>query len=87
MGGVWKLRLFSGVKKPETKTKEQVCSMKSTTIPQVQTITAKQAMLAASNFNGDWRAKKFHRKRIKLYGESNREFLRQLGARITMSKN
>jgi hypothetical protein len=61
--------------------------MKPTTIPQAQTITAAQATIAASQFPGDWRQKKYQRKRIKLYGESNREFLRSLGARITLVKN
>jgi hypothetical protein len=70
-----------------TKPKAKVCSMKSTTIPVVQTISAVQATIAASQFSGDWRAKKYHRKRIRFYGESNRDFLRALGARIKMSSN
>jgi hypothetical protein len=57
--------------------------MRPTTIPRSQTITANQATIAASQFSGDWRAKKYQRKRIKAYGELNRKFLKALGAQIT----
>jgi hypothetical protein len=56
-------------------------------IPRAVTITAHQAQIAASRFPGDWKRKKRERKRIKLYGQSNREFLKQLGARIKISPN
>ena len=57
------------------------------TFRKAETITAQQAMLAASNFSADWRAKKYHRARIKKYGELDRAALKELGARITKVKN
>jgi hypothetical protein len=56
------------------------------TIPQTS-ITANQATIAASQFSGDWRAKKYQWKRIKKYGALNREFLKSLGAKITQLMN
>jgi hypothetical protein len=55
-------------------------------VPQTS-ITAKQAVLAASQFAGDWRRKKYQRKRIKAYGEINRKFLKALGAKIILVMN
>lgn len=52
------------------------------TIPQTS-ITAKQATIAASRFSGDWRLRKYQRKRVKAYGEINRAELKKLGAQIT----
>jgi len=52
------------------------------TIPQVQTITAQQATIAASKFSGDWRQRRYQWKRIKAYGELNRKVLKELGAGI-----
>jgi len=57
------------------------------TIQRAQTITAQQATIAASQFCGDWRAKKYQRKRIKVYGELNRAVLKQLGAQIVSVTN
>jgi hypothetical protein len=51
-------------------------------IPQAQTITAQQATIAASRFSGDWRQRKYQRKRIKAYGELNLKVLKELGAAI-----
>jgi hypothetical protein len=62
--------------------------MNPTTLMQPQTsITAKQAEIAASRFPGDWRLKKYQRKRIHAYGELNQKFLKDLGARITQIMN
>jgi hypothetical protein len=47
-------------------------------------ITAKQAALAASKFPGDWKAQKYHWKRIKAYGELERRALQKLGAEIKL---
>jgi hypothetical protein len=57
--------------------------MKNTTITMPQTsITANQATIAASQCSGDYRLRKYQRKRIKAYGEINRDVLRKLGAQI-----
>jgi hypothetical protein len=57
------------------------------TIQQPQTITAPQMRIAASNWPGDWRAKKYERKRIREYAFLNRKFLESLGAEITKVQN
>jgi hypothetical protein len=55
--------------------------------PQPQTITAKQATIAASTFPGDHRQKQYQRKRIRAYGAINRAELKKLGAHITLVMN
>jgi len=55
----------------------------NSTIEQPQTITAPQMQVAASNWTGDWRRKKYQRRRIREYGWLNRKFLESLGAKIT----
>lgn len=57
-----------------------------TTITQARTITARNCEIAASRFSGDWRHTKYQRKRIKAYGEINRNALKELGATITTVK-
>jgi hypothetical protein len=65
--------------------REDPVSMKPT-IP-ATSITANQATIAASRFSGDWRQKKYQRKRIRAYGEINRKALKDLGARIVLLTN
>jgi hypothetical protein len=58
------------------------------TIQQPQTsITAQQATIAASTFSGDWRLKKYQRKRIRAYRALSRKALKDLGAQIALVIN
>ncbi len=57
------------------------------TFKQPQTsITAEQAKIAAG-VTGDWRQRKFQRRRIREYGALTRKFLKSLGAQITTVTN